>query len=63
VEVCDRQPVRYGVAKRDGRYASSELNNNGDTPMVHHPNCVFDDAILATGAAYWVTLTEQYLSE
>jgi hippurate hydrolase len=31
--------------------------------MVHHPQYVFNDAILATGAAYWVTLAEQYLRE
>jgi hippurate hydrolase len=29
--------------------------------MVHHPQYVFDDAILPVGAAYWVTLTEHYL--
>jgi len=34
---------------------------NGDTPMVHHPQYVFNDAILPVGAAYWVALTERYL--
>jgi hippurate hydrolase len=34
---------------------------NGDTPMVHHPQFVFDQGILAKGAAYWVALTEGYL--
>jgi hippurate hydrolase len=29
--------------------------------MVHHPQYVFDDAILPVGAAYWVALAEQYL--
>ena len=29
--------------------------------MVHHPEYVFDGAILPVGAAYWVTLTEHYL--
>ena len=38
------------------------LLGNGDTPMVHHPQYVFNDGILATGAAYWVTLAEHYLS-
>jgi hippurate hydrolase len=33
----------------------------GDTAMVHHPQYVFDDAILPVGAAYWVMLTERYL--
>jgi hippurate hydrolase len=37
------------------------LLGNGDTPMVHHPQYVFNDDILPIGAAYWVTLTEQYL--
>ena len=39
------------------------LLGNGETPMVHHPQHVFNDDILAVGAAYWVALTEQYLSK
>ena len=34
---------------------------NGDTPMVHHPQFVFNREILPKGAAYWVALTEGYL--
>lgn len=34
---------------------------NGDTPMVHHPQFVFDQGNLPKGAAYWVALTEGYL--
>jgi hippurate hydrolase len=34
---------------------------NGDTPMVHHPQFVFNRDILPKGAAYWVALTEGYL--
>jgi hippurate hydrolase len=34
---------------------------NGDTPMVHHPQFIFDQGILPKGAAYWVALTEGYL--
>jgi len=34
---------------------------NGDTPMVHHPQFIFDQRILPKGAAYWVALTEGYL--
>lgn len=34
---------------------------NGDTPMVHHPEYVFNREILTKGAAYWVALTEGYL--
>ena len=37
------------------------LLGNGDTPMVHHPQYVFNDDILPIGAAYWVALTEHYL--
>jgi hippurate hydrolase len=36
---------------------------NGDTPMVHHPEFVLDQAILPKGAAYWVALAEGYLGE
>lgn len=34
---------------------------NGDTPMVHHPEFVFNKELLTQGAAYWVALTEGYL--
>jgi hippurate hydrolase len=34
---------------------------NGDTPMVHHPQFIFNEDILPKGAAYWVALTEGYL--
>jgi hippurate hydrolase len=50
----------FMLQKKKGTYC---LLGNGDTPMVHHPQYVFDDAILPKGAAYWVTLTEQYLRE
>jgi len=48
----------FMLQKKQGTYC---LLGNGDTPMVHHPQYVFNDAILAVGAAYWVTLTEHYL--
>lgn len=35
---------------------------NGDTPMVHHPEFVFNQDILPIGAAYWAALTEGYLT-
>lgn len=35
---------------------------NGDTPMVHHPEFVLNKEILTKGAAYWVALTQGYLS-
>jgi hippurate hydrolase len=50
----------FMLQKRAGTYC---LLGNGDTPMVHHPQYVFNDAILPVGAAYWVALTEQYLRE
>ena len=50
----------FMLQKKRGTYC---LLGNGDTAMVHHPQYVFNDAILATGAAYWVTLTEQYLRD
>lgn len=48
----------FMLQKKQGTYC---LLGNGDTQMVHHPQYVFNDAILPVGAAYWVTLTEQYL--
>jgi hippurate hydrolase len=50
----------FMLQKQKGTYC---LLGNGDTAMVHHPQYVFDDAILPMGAAYWVALTEQYLRE
>ena len=48
----------FMLQKMQGTYC---LLGNGDTQMAHHPQYVFNDAILPVGAAYWVTLTEQYL--
>lgn len=48
----------FMLQKKRGSYC---LLGNGDTAMVHHPQYVFDDAILAVGAAYWVALAEHYL--
>ena len=48
----------FMLQKKQGTYC---LLGNGDTPMVHHPQYVFNDDILPMGAAYWVALTEQYL--
>ena len=35
---------------------------NGDCPMVHHPNYVFNQEILPIGATFWVALAQDYLS-
>ena len=48
----------FMLQKQKGTYC---FIGNGDTPMVHHPQFIFDEAILAKGAAYWVALTEGYL--
>jgi len=48
----------FMLQKKQGTYC---LLGNGNTPMVHHPQYVFNDDILPIGAAYWVALTEQYL--
>lgn len=34
---------------------------NGDTPMVHHPEYVFNTDNLTRGAAYWVSVAESFL--
>lgn len=48
----------FMLQKRPGTYC---FIGNGDTPMVHHPEFVFNQDILARGAAYWVALTEGLL--
>ena len=34
---------------------------NGDTPMVHHPEYVFDIDNLPRGVAYWVAIAQNFL--
>jgi hippurate hydrolase len=48
----------FMLQQKPGTYC---LLGNGDGPMVHHPQYVFNDDILPVGAAYWVALTEGYL--
>jgi hippurate hydrolase len=48
----------FMLQERKGTYC---FLGNGDTPMVHHPQFVFNRDILPKGAAYWVALTEGYL--
>ena len=48
----------FMLQKRPGTYC---FIGNGDTPMVHHPEFVFNQDILPRGAAYWVALTEGLL--
>ena len=49
----------FMLQKKQGTYC---MIGNGDTPMVHHPQYVFNQNILPYGAAYWVALTEAYLN-
>jgi len=49
----------FMLQKKQGTYC---MIGNGDTPMVHHPQYVFNQDILIYGAAYWVALTEAYLN-
>lgn len=48
----------FMLQQKKGTYC---MLGNGDTPMVHHPEYIFDQEILPIGAAYWVGLTEAYL--
>ena len=48
----------FMLQKNKGTYC---MIGNGDTPMVHHPQYIFNQEILPLGAAYWVGLTEAYL--
>lgn len=48
----------FMLEKVPGNYC---MLGNGDTFMVHHPKYVFNQAILPIGAAYWVSLVEEYL--
>ena len=48
----------FMLQKKQGTYC---MLGNGNTPMVHHPEYIFNQEILPLGAAYWVGLTEAYL--
>ena len=48
----------FMLQKKKGTYC---FLGNGDTPMVHHPEFIFNQAILPKGAAYWVAVAEGYL--
>lgn len=49
----------FMLQKKKGTYC---FVGNGDTPMVHHPQFIFNQGNLPRGAAYWVALTEGYLT-
>src|SRR5690625_425470 len=48
----------FMLQKRPGTYC---FIGNGDTPMVHHPQFIFDQDLLPRGATYWVSLAEGLL--
>lgn len=48
----------FMLQQRPGTYC---FIGNGDTPMVHHPEFIFNQDNLPRGAAYWVALVEGYL--
>ena len=48
----------FMLQQKPGTYC---MIGNGNTPMVHHPEYIFNQEILSLGAAYWVGLTEAYL--
>jgi len=49
----------FMLQHRPGTYC---FIGNGDTPMVHHPEFIFDQDLLPRGATYWVSLTEGLLT-
>lgn len=48
----------FMLQKSPGTYT---FIGNGDTPMVHHPEFIFNKKLLIKGAAYWISLTEGLL--
>lgn len=48
----------FMLQEKPGTYC---MLGNGESYMVHHPEYVFNQEILPTGAAYWVSLAEAYL--
>ena len=52
----------YMLGVKQGAYILLGAKRDGLNPMLHHPSFDFNDAILSTGAAYWVKLVEQQLA-
>ena len=48
----------FMLQEKKGTYC---MLGNGQGPMVHHPEYIFNQDILPIGAAYWVSLTQTYL--
>ena len=47
----------FMLRERPGNYC---FLGNGEGPMVHHPEYIFNQEILPVGAAYWIALVEAY---
>ena len=61
--IMGAEDFSYMLGVKQGAYIFLGAQRPGLlNPMVHHPRYDFNDAILATGAAYWATLVEQQLS-
>lgn len=48
----------FMLQHKPGNYC---MLGNGNTPMVHDPEYVFDQDILTLGTTYWIALAENYL--
>jgi amidohydrolase len=61
--VMGAEDFSYMLGVKQGAYIMLGAKRPGaHNPMLHHPAYDFNDAILATGSSYWVTLVEQQLS-
>ena len=60
--VMGGEDFAYMLGVKQGAYILLGAKRDGSNPMLHHPSFDFNDAILSTGAAYWVKLVEQQLA-
>ena len=56
--ILPAEDFSYMLEERPGAYI---FLGNGDTPMCHHPEYVFDDAAIPFGCSFFVELVEQRL--
>ena len=56
--ILPAEDFSYMLDERPGAYI---FLGNGDTPMCHHPEYVFDDAAIPFGCSFFVELVEQRL--
>jgi amidohydrolase len=61
--VMGAEDFAYMLEAKQGSYIMLGSKRPGEhNPMLHHPAFDFNDAVLSTGAAYWVALVEQQLA-